>query len=490
LRAKVLCGRMTDITQESSFERTRRREARLGLGTSNEDAHFRKILDELPAAIYTTDAAGRITYFNEAAAELWGVRPQIGKSEWCGSWKLFWPNGDSLPHGECPMALAIKERRPIRGAEAVAERPDGVRVPFIPYPTPLFDSSGLLIGAVNMLVDITDRKRAEELTQRMAAIVAYSDDAIISKDLSGVITSWNEGAQRLFGYTAAEAIGQPVTMLIPEDRHDEEPRIIGRIRAGERIDHYETVRRRKDGSFVDISITVSPIRSHTGEVVGASKIARDITERLRAQERQNLLLREMDHRVKNLFTLASGVVSLSARSATSAEQLAKDVRERLGALATAHALTLTKPAGAEVRSEQTTTLHTLIKTIISPYESGGNQDGARLTLAGPDVALARGVVTSFALLLHEFATNAAKYGALSTSDGQLSVLCSEHGEEYHLTWEERGGPRIAREVDGEGFGSLLARSAIQSQLGGSIAREWKPEGLTIHLTVPRDRLER
>ena len=457
-------------------------------GSREDDGHFRAILDGLPAAIYTTDAAGRITYFNEAAAELWGVRPELGKSEWCGSWKLFWPNGDALPHGDCPMAIAIKEGRPIRGVEAVAERPDGVRVPFVPYPTPLFDRSGVLIGAVNMLVDITDRKRAEELNQRMAAIVASSDDAIISKDLNGIITSWNEGAQRLFGYTAAEAIGQPVLILIPEDRQDEEPVILARIRAGDRIDHYETVRRRKDGSLIDISISVSPVRDQTGRIVGASKIARDITERLRAQERQNLLLREMDHRVKNLFTLASGVVSLSARSATSAEELARDVRERLGALARAHALTLTKPVGAEVRSEQSTTLHTLIKTIVSPYGSRADQENGNLILSGPDVALSGGIVTSFALLLHEFATNAAKYGALSAPEGSLTILCSEVDQEFHLTWEERGGPRIERQADGEGFGSLLARSTVQSQLGGSILRDWKPEGLTIRLAVARNRL--
>jgi len=126
------------------------------------DRRFRQLLDALPAAVYTTDAAGRITFYNEAAAVLWGCRPELGNSEWCGSWRLFWPDGRSLPHDECPMAIALKENRAVRGAEAIAERPDGTRVPFIPYPTPLHDASGKLVGAVNMLVDITDRKRGEE----------------------------------------------------------------------------------------------------------------------------------------------------------------------------------------------------------------------------------------------------------------------------------------------------------------------------------------
>ena len=126
------------------------------------DRRFNSLLDGLPAAVYTTDAAGRITYYNDAAADLWGHRPPLGSSEWCGSWKLYWPDGTPLRHDECPMALALKEQRAVRGMEAQAERPDGTRVPFIPYPTPLFDDAGNLIGAVNMLVDITERKRAEE----------------------------------------------------------------------------------------------------------------------------------------------------------------------------------------------------------------------------------------------------------------------------------------------------------------------------------------
>ncbi|MGB7782379.1 MAG: HWE histidine kinase domain-containing protein, partial [Pseudolabrys sp.] len=103
-----------------------------------------------------------ITYYNDAAASLWGHRPTLGSREWCGSWKLFWPDGTPLPHDECPMAVALKEDRAVRGTEATAERPDGTRVPFIPYPTPIHDETGKLVGAVNMLVDITDRKRAEE----------------------------------------------------------------------------------------------------------------------------------------------------------------------------------------------------------------------------------------------------------------------------------------------------------------------------------------
>ena len=124
------------------------------------DAYFREVLEALPVAVYTTDAGGRITFFNEAAAALWGHRPKLGDAQWCGSWKLYWPDGTPLPHDQCPMAVTLREGRAVRDVEAVAERPDGTRVPFLPFPTPLFDASGTLVGAVNMLMDLTDRKRA------------------------------------------------------------------------------------------------------------------------------------------------------------------------------------------------------------------------------------------------------------------------------------------------------------------------------------------
>jgi PAS domain S-box-containing protein len=169
-----------------------------GEGLFRGDPSFRQVLDLLPAAVYITNAAGVITYYNEAAVAMWGHRPEFGFSEWCGSWKLYWSDGRPLPHDQCPMALALREKRPIRGMEAIAERPDGIRVPFIPYPTPLYDESGELIGAVNMLVDISDRKRAEQYAQRLASIVEFSDDAIVAKDLDGVVTNWNRGAERIF----------------------------------------------------------------------------------------------------------------------------------------------------------------------------------------------------------------------------------------------------------------------------------------------------
>ncbi len=360
--------------------------------TIHAPGYFRQVVDAMPVAVYITDVEGLITYYNEAAAALWGCRPEVGQRRWCGSWRLYRPDGSVLPHDQCAMAVTLRDKRPVRGMEAIAERPDGVRVPFIPYPTLLRDAAGKVVGAVNMLVEITDRNRAEEAAQQLAAIVVSSDDAIISKDLNGIITSWNRGAEALFGYRSDEVIGKPVTILIPAEMSDEEPKILGRIRRGERVDHYETVRRRKDGSLVEISLTVSPVKNAAGSIVGASKVARDITDRRRAREQEQLLLREMNHRVKNLFSLAGSIVGLSARSATTPRELAASVRGRLAALARAHDLTLPKSAGpksagpkgvgpksvgpksvgpdsggATMGSENVATLHALIRTVVSPY---------------------------------------------------------------------------------------------------------------------------
>jgi PAS domain S-box-containing protein len=254
------------------------------------------MIDALPAAVYTTDAEGRLTHFNPAAVKLSGRTPELGTDKWCVTWKLFWPDGTPMKHDECPMAVALREGRILDGVEAIAERPDGSRFWFIPYPRLLRDAEGKVAGGINMLLDITEQKEATRTSHLLAAIVDSSDDAIVSKTLDGIITSWNKSAERLFGYTAEEAIGQHITLIVPQDRLYEETTIIERLRRGERIDHFETARRRKDGTLLDVSLTISPVRDSAGRVVGASKVARDITERKRAEQ----ALRESEERAQTL----------------------------------------------------------------------------------------------------------------------------------------------------------------------------------------------
>jgi PAS domain S-box-containing protein len=316
------------------------------------------------------------------------------------------------------------------------------------------------------------------------AIIEASEDAILSKDLNGVILSWNNSAERLFGFTAEEAVGQPITIVIPPDRRDEEPVILAKINRGERIDHFETVRQRKDGSLVDISLTISPIRDSSGNVVGASKIARDITDLRKARDGQRLLLREMSHRVKNLFALSGSIVSLSARSAKSPREFAEATRARLLALARAHSLTFSP--GVDQAAPEPTTLQSLARTIVAPFDEA---EKSRIVLSGIDARVCGPAITSLALLLHEFATNAAKYGALATDTGSVKVVFAEKSELIIVTWTESGGPPVAAPSGALGFGEVMSRIAAIDQLNGGITRDWRPEGLAIRLSLPRSRLE-
>lgn len=311
----------------------------------------------------------------------------------------------------------------------------------------------------------------------LAAIIEGSDDAIVSKDLKGVIQTWNDGATRLFGYRAEEVIGKPITVLIPDDRLDEEPAIIAAIQRGMRVDHFETARRRKDGSLVDISLTISPIRNADGVIVGASKIARDTTERRLAQERQQLLIGEMRHRVKNLFALAMAIVSISGRSAGSVDELLGTIQARLSSLARAHELTMSDPQSDHPESSPTASLHELIMAILEPYGAEG-----RFKIAGSNPTVGGKAMTHIALLLHELATNSAKYGSLSALDGHLDLLIQDRGDQTRLVWTETRGPEPSPGLK-PGFGSRL-ETALASALNATIDRDWRPTGLvaTINIT--------
>jgi PAS domain S-box-containing protein len=259
------------------------------------EKRLRQLTSLMPAAVYTCDEEGRITFFNRRAVELWGREPKLNDSEerYCGSFRVLRPDGSQIPHSEGIMATAVTTGKPARNEETMIERPDGSRIILRVDIDPLYEINGRVCGAISVFEDVTDLRRAEQASQRLAAIVESSEDAIVSKDLNGVITSWNQAAERLFGYTAEEVIGKPITLLIPPERHDEEPGILDRIRRGERIEHYETVRRHKDGGRLDISLTVSPIRDAKGNIIGASKIARDITRRKRVE----VALRESEQRL-------------------------------------------------------------------------------------------------------------------------------------------------------------------------------------------------
>lgn len=620
------------------------------------DPSSRVVLAALPVAIYTTDAEGYITFYNEAAARFWGREPELLQDKWCGSHKLYWTDGTAMAHDECPMAQTLKTGRPVRGKEAIVERPDGSRAFFTPFPTPLFDAHGKLAGGLNMLVDVTEQRHAERNRSHLSAIVESSDDAILSKTLEGIIQSWNKGAERVFGYTAEEAIGQPVLMLIPQDRHDEEPAIIARIRGGERVDHFETVRRRKDGSLIDISLTISPIRDRDGLVVGASKVARDISDRKKAEviaqsqsrrlstlnqiakklssdldqerivqavtdiatelsgaqfgaffynvlneagesfllytlsgapreafekfgmprntpvfehtfrgigpvrsddirkdprygkmtphhgmpkghlpvtsylavpvisrsgetigglffghaqpgvftqdaedlvtgiashaaiamdnarlhqaaqseveqrkkaeESKDLLLHEIKHRVKNTLGTVQAIASQTFRKAPAEERLS--FGSRLRALAEAHDLLTNQDWGQVAVTD-------IVTRAIAPF------DPKRFTLRGDDASLSSAKALLLAMAIHELATNAVKYGALSNSDGRVGIEWKGSPNTVALRWRESGGPQVAPPTH-KGFGTKLIERAMAGE-HGKAQFDYTPDGLKATLEI-------
>ncbi|HEX8817852.1 MAG TPA: chemotaxis protein CheB [Terriglobales bacterium] len=291
---KIEGGRDNEPTMLLAIEDiTGRAHAEAALRSSEE--RYRTLFDLGPVGVYSCDASGVIQDFNRRAVELWGREPKPGDPDerWCGSFKMHRPDGVYLPHGECPMADVLSGKiQQARDAEVVIERPDGSRITVIVNIRPLKNELGEIVGAINCFVDISDRKQAEDVRARLAAIVESSDDAMVSKTLDGTIRSWNKGAERLLGYTAEEAIGQNITLIIPVDRLEEETTILERVRRAEPVEHFETVRRRKDGSLVDVSLTISPVKDSSGRVVGASKVARDITEKKRAER---ILQQAHDH---------------------------------------------------------------------------------------------------------------------------------------------------------------------------------------------------
>lgn len=435
------------------------------------------IIMDLPAAVYTTNKSGIITFYNRAAAELWGRRPRIGEDEWCGSWKLYWPDGMPMRHDECPMAVTLREGREVRGLEAIAERPDGSRVSFLPFPVLLRDKRGKITGALNMLLDISERKRDEDTAQRLAAIVESSDDAIISKDLSGTIRSWNKGAERIFGYTAEEMIGRSITLLIPTDRLNEEPSIVNRIRKGERIDHYETIRRRKDGTRIHVSLSVSPVKNSSGRVVGASKIARDITEKKEAEDRILMLMREVNHRVKNQYAVILSMIRETSNRTNDTAEFEQHIRERIMALARSHDLLVHAAwRGATVSD--------LLVAQIKPFG-----DETRVTMSGPSITLQPNAVQYLGIAFHELATNSAKYGVFSAERGTIIVdwYVGDEGRTFYLAWIESGGP-IVRLGRNRGFGKVVLERVTPLSLGGEGILEQTPNRIVWTVRAPMENI--
>ena len=341
---------------------------------------------------------------------------------------------------------------------------------------PLRDTSGEIVGVTTAAADLTERKRLEAERAQLAAIVETSSDAILSRALDGTITSWNTAAERMFGYTATEAIGRDITMLVPPDRVDELAKIRQSLEVGEPITPFETVQLTKDGQQLNVSIAVSPLTNADGVIVGASIITRDISERRQSQERQKLLLAELSHRVKNTLATVTAIANQTLSKAESMDEFARSFRGRIQALAAAHSL-------LTAVNWDMAALRVLVEQALQPYASS---DGSNVQTSGDEVLLRPSAALTFSLVLHELATNAAKYGALKKPGGFVAVdwsVRSNVGRELHLHWAETGGPPVRPPVR-RGFGLELIERSVAHELGGHAVLDYPVEGVSCELTVP------
>src|SRR5690349_9275819 len=316
------------------------------------------------------------------------------------------------------------------------------------------------------------RRRPHVTASLLASIVESSDDGIYSIDLDGIITSWNKGAEQLFGYTAAEAIGTPLTMLIPLDRPDEETALLERIKRGERIHSYETVRQRKDGSSVEISLTVSPIYTPKGNIIGASKIARDISERKKSQQ---LIIRELTHRTRNLFAVFQAIAARAVDESKTAAEIKYVLNDRLQALARAYEV-IAQGGSASLGS------------ILEREFDGFSR---QVKFGGCDIVVNPSAAQQFALIIHELATNALKYGALSAHAGRVSIdgkIERLNGSgTFTFVWRETGGPAVTK-PSRRGFGSFILLDSAK-HFGQTVELDYSPRGLSYVLHVQLNTIE-
>ncbi|KRB59383.1 histidine kinase [Rhizobium sp. Root708] len=319
----------------------------------------------------------------------------------------------------------------------------------------------------------------EHSAECLAAIVESSSDAIISKDFSGTIVSWNKAAERMFGYAATEMIGEPIYLIIPDDKRDEEADILRRLKLGERIEPFQTTRRHRDGRIVPISITISPIESRAGKLVGASSVARDISETRESDRRLRLLMREINHRVKNQYAIVLAVIRQTATRSRSIEDFEKRVRGRIMALSHSHDL-LSQVDWAGV------SLTDLVAHQLKPFEAF-----QPVQVSGPTIVLDANAVLNLGMAFHELIMNSMRFGV--TDVGEISItwrLASEEGVDiFELIWSEQAVAYADLLAQDEGYGALVLSKLVPTALSGQA--KWSFDGGLVvwKFTAPLARIQ-
>jgi PAS domain S-box-containing protein len=332
--------------------------------------------------------------------------------------------------------------------------------------------------SIGLVVDITDRRRAEEANALHASTVTSSMDAIFSIDAGLIIQTWNGGAERLYGYTTAEAIGQPLRLICPDELRDEQSSLYGQTMSGKPV-LLETVRRHKDGRLIPVGISGSPIFAPDGRVTGVAAVHRDMTENREVKEHLGFTLRELSHRTKNLLAVVQGLARMIARRSNDIDEFEARFRGCIQALAHSHDLLVQ-------HDWQGATLQELLRAQLASF---GGIDSTKITVQGPEITLTPSAMQSLGIVVHELATNATKHGALSSPGGSVTINWKLDDQEgARVVWRERGGPPVT-EPTHKGFGQVVFER-IGASLDGNIVTEFRPAGLVCEITIAANNLLR
>ena len=461
------------------------------------EERFHSVVSLIPAAVYGCDADGRITFYNERAVALWGGAPALHDHahRWYGTHRLFRPDGSPLPLDQCPMAVALREQRSVRGAELVVQRPDGTPTSILVNSDPIRNAAGAPAGVINIFTDITDYRRMErereELHRRLTAkrlwlrsiLKQMPVGVLVAEVPSGRLVLTNEAVEGIFGpdwqctdiieacraWRPHRADGEPYDC-------DQVP-IMRALRTGETVVGEEMKFPRPDGGWLHVSINAAPVRDAAGNRTHAVSVFQDITERKLTEEHTGLMTAELRHRVKNTLATVRSIAVQTLHAESDPVAAFKAFDGRLAAMAHAHTLLAESDwHGASLRK--------VIEAELRPFECAVNR---RTRVEGPDVQLTPRAALTLAMAVHELAANAAKSGALSSPSGRVdlswTVLRGIDAPHLRLIWHESSGPPVKPPTQ-RGFGRSFIERGIGHELNGTARMEYRPEGLHCEIDAP------
>jgi PAS domain S-box-containing protein len=412
----------------------------------------------------------RLTGWRTAA---WAPLPVVEGSLW-RAWSWFLWSGAVLLSLSVLFAFGVGRlmATPIAQlAKAGKALGEGKRV--APIPSTLREVDELSVALVNAARELDARMGAQA---HLAAIVSSSPSAIVSLSPDGLIRTWNAAATDLFGYTPEEAIGQSVGILAPPDTRELFDDLYAQVRAGDTV-HADVLRRHRDGHLIDVSINIAPMFDDAGRLVGISSISTDARERKARERHIDFLMRELSHRSKNLLAVVQAIAGQTARYSPNLEDFQTRFSDRVHAMSRSQDL-------LTARNWSGVTVGDLVRVQLAPF---ADEAASRITISGPDLLLKADVVHGLSLALHELATNAAKYGALSTPDGQVAICWNvapaAKGGGFHMNWRETGGPAV-RTPERRGFGHVVITQMAAASLRGTVSLDYEPAGVSWTLEAP------